>query len=52
MGGDILDGRFSHGWYTFKVSKTYFIDTSSIPPPLQPDKLFLLEEIQVERRNG
>jgi hypothetical protein len=30
----------------------YFIDTSSIPPPLQPDKLFLLEEIQVENRNG
>ncbi len=30
----------------------YFIDTSSIPPPLQPDKLFLLEEIQVESRKG
>jgi TnpA family transposase len=24
----------------------YFIDTSSVPPPLQPDKLFLLDEIQ------
>jgi hypothetical protein len=26
----------------------YFIDTSSIPPPLQPDKPFLLEELQSE----
>jgi hypothetical protein len=26
----------------------YFIDTSSISPPLQPDKPFLLEDIQGE----
>jgi TnpA family transposase len=30
----------------------YFIGTSSIPPPLQPDKPFLLEDIQGESQNG
>jgi hypothetical protein len=43
--------RFSLVGYIKRFSE-YFIDTSSIPSPLQPDKLFFLEEIQIERRNG
>jgi hypothetical protein len=36
MGGDILDGRFSHGWYTFKVSKTAVViqKAEEVCPPL------------------
>ena len=30
----------------------YFIDTSSVPPPLQPDKPFLLDEIRAESLRG